>query len=112
FFVSEFLKFLHANEWIVFDYARGRWQWALSQIRAQKSTDNVVELLTGRVQQLGGATQAILELAACIGHQFDLDTLAVVSGKTRPETATDLRAALVEGLVLPLAETYPLMELD
>src|SRR6185436_20442116 len=102
FFVAEFLKFLHAHEWIVFDPAQGRWRWALSQIRAQQSTDNVVELLTVRVQQLGPATQTMLELAACIGNQFDLDMLAVVGaeGKTRPETATDLRAALVEGLIL------------
>ncbi|MEM1170702.1 MAG: hypothetical protein AAGJ08_16870 [Cyanobacteria bacterium P01_H01_bin.35] len=45
-------------------------------------------------------------LAACIGNQFDLETLATVSVRSSTETATDLWKALKEGFVIPINEVY------
>jgi len=51
------------------------WQWNLAEIEAQDITDNVVELLLRQLQKLSEATQQILSIAACVGSEFDLETL-------------------------------------
>ncbi len=106
FFMGEFLKTLYIEELLNFNPEQGRWQWDIAQIQARNITDNVVELMTEKVHKLSEKTQDILKLAACIGNQFALETLAIVSEKNVQETKADLWDALAEGLVLALEKTY------
>ena len=92
--------------------SQGGWQWNLEQIQARNITDNVVELMAGKVQKLPHSTQQALKLAACMGNQFDLQTLAIVCEKSPQQIAADLWAAVAEGLILPLSDAYKLIELD
>ncbi|KYC35042.1 hypothetical protein WA1_09915 [Scytonema hofmannii PCC 7110] len=62
--------------------------------------------MASQLQKLPPATQNVLKLAACIGNQFDLATLAIVSEQTELEIATILWKALQEGLVIPLNQVY------
>jgi histidine kinase len=39
-------------------------------------TANVIELLVSRIHRFRPETQEVLEVAACIGHRFDLETPA------------------------------------
>ncbi|MBD1811367.1 AAA family ATPase [Microcoleus vaginatus DQ-U2] len=112
FFINEFLKSLHSEAWLYFNYESQKWQWDLEQIKAQPLTDNVLDLTSKNVKKLPTATQAVLKLAACIGNQFDLKTLAIIYEKPLQETATDLRSALQSGLIIPLSHAYQLAELD
>jgi len=106
FFMGEFLKTLYVEELLNFNHQQGRWQWDLAQIQARNITDNVVELTTEKVHKLSEKTQEALKLAACIGNQFDLETLAIVSEKDAQKTEADLWEALAEGLVLALEKAY------
>ncbi|HEY9600216.1 MAG TPA: AAA family ATPase [Allocoleopsis sp.] len=92
--------------------SKAGWQWNLEQIQARNITDNVVELMAGKVQKLPHSTQQALKLAACMGNQFDLQTLAIVCEKSPQQIATDLWAAMAEGLILPLSDAYKLIEFD
>jgi predicted ATPase len=112
FFINEFLKSLHSEAWLDFNYQSQKWQWDLEQIKAQPLTDNVLELTSKNLKKLPKATQAVLKLAACVGNQFDLKTLAIIYEKSLQETATDLRSALQSGLIVPLSRDYQLAELD
>jgi predicted ATPase/class 3 adenylate cyclase len=112
FFFSEFLKSLSDEGLLTFDVHLGTWQWDLAQIEKQDFTDNVVDLMTNKVQRLPAATQQVLKLAACIGNQFDLQTLAIVNQKSLQETASDLWQGLFEGLILPLDEDYKVFSVD
>ncbi|WP_445240617.1 AAA family ATPase [Microcoleus vaginatus] len=112
FFINEFLKSLHSEAWLYFNYESQKWQWDLEQIKAQPITDNVLDLTSKNVKKLPTATQAVLKLAACVGNQFDLKTLAIIYEKSLQETATDLRSALQSGLIIPLSHAYQLAELD
>ncbi|MEG3853908.1 AAA family ATPase [Microcoleus sp. Z1_C4] len=81
---------------------QGSWQWDLEEIQARNFTDNVVELMAGKIQQLSEKTQETLKIAACIGNLFDLKTLASLCEKSVGQTADDLYAALAENLVVLL----------
>jgi predicted ATPase len=106
FFVTQFLKGLYEDEWIVFNGDLGSWQCDLTKVQELALTDDVVEFMATRLHKLPAETQEILKLAACIGNQFDLETLAIAGDRPSEEVATALWHSLGLGLVLPLGETY------
>jgi predicted ATPase/GAF domain-containing protein/DNA-binding response OmpR family regulator len=110
FFINEFLKFLDEKEFIQFDACRGKWHWDLEKIQAAQITGNVVDLMSSKIQQLPEAAQQVLELAACIGNQFDLNTLSVVCEKSLISTASELWQAMELGLILPIGNGYKLLD--
>ncbi|MFT6122426.1 MAG: putative ATPase/signal transduction histidine kinase [Oleiphilaceae bacterium] len=100
FFVNEFLKTLYSEKLLDFDLRQQQWCWSLDEIKAQAITNNVVELMLSKMQQLPTVTQHILQLASCIGSQFDLQTLSIISEQSMSETVRQLWPALKEGLLL------------
>ncbi len=106
FFATQFLKALYEGEWISFNWELGYWQCDLVSVRQLALTDDVVEFMATQLQKLPVPTQEVLKLAACIGNQFDLATLAIASDASETETATGLWKALQEGLVLPTNDIY------
>ncbi|MBD2578035.1 ATP-binding sensor histidine kinase [Oscillatoria sp. FACHB-1406] len=106
FFINQFLKASYEEGWIRFQPELKRWQYNPIGIRQVASSDNVMEFLGQQLQKLPALTQEVLKLAACIGNQFDLETLAIVCEQSPVETATDLWRALEEELVLPQSEGY------
>ncbi len=111
FFATQFLKGLHDDAQIIFNREQGYWQCDLTAIQAFALTDNVVEFMTARLHKLPEATQDILKLAACLGNQFELSTLAAVCERADFEIAADLWKVLQEGLVLPLSKTYTFFQM-
>jgi PAS domain S-box-containing protein len=107
FFVKEFLKTLHAEHLITFDFERLGWQWDIAQIEATSITDNVVELMVGKLKKLPSNTQEVLRLSACIGTEFDLDTLSIICDRSPAEVFSELTPALDSGLILPTSELNP-----
>ncbi|MBD1870501.1 AAA family ATPase, partial [Cyanobacteria bacterium FACHB-471] len=113
FFVGEFLKLLYGENLLTFDAQQLSWQWNLAEIEAQDITDNVVELLLRQLQKLPEATQQNLCIAACVGAEFDLETLAfsaernsegTVCKKSPKAIFQDLLAAIQAGLIQPLSD--------
>ena len=103
FFVNEFLESLHAEKHLTFNFQSNRWEWNVARIRSLDTTDNVVELLIRRVQNLKEETQRVLQAAACIGNQFDTDVLSIALGKSQKEISIEIRDALESGLIIPLS---------
>ncbi|MBD2248691.1 serine/threonine-protein kinase PknK, partial [Nostoc sp. FACHB-888] len=104
FFVGEFLKLLYGENLLTFDAQQLSWQWNLAEIEAQDITANVVELLLRQLQKLPSATQQVLSIAACVGSEFDLETLAIVCEKSPKAIFQDLLEAIQAGLIQPLSE--------
>ena len=113
FFTTQLLKSLYEDGLIAFyppsvpkgGIERG-WKCDLVKLRTLTLTDDVVDFMALQLQKLATETQNVLKLAACIGNQFDLETLAIVYEKSATETASDLWKALQEGLILPQSEVY------
>ena len=106
FFSTQFLQGLHQSGYIVFDTESGFWQCDLARVKQAALTDDVVQFIVGRLQTLAPKAQDVLKMAACIGNQFDLATLAVVCEQSQEDVAADLWQALQEGLVIPESASY------
>ena len=106
FFTTQFLTGLYEDGLIKFNFEIGYWECDIIQVKELALTDDVVEFMTTQLQKLPIETQEILKLAACIGNQFDLATLSVVSEQSKKDAAAALWKALHSGLILPQSEVY------
>ena len=102
FFVTQFVKTLHQEGLVAFDYSASHWHFDLARIRRMDITDNVVDLMAAKIRKLPAPSQEVLKLAACIGNRFALAVLSTVSAKAPEATAGDLWGAVEQGLVVPL----------
>ena len=103
FFVREFLKMLYTKELLNFDPSLGRWVWDLEAIASLGMTNNVVDLMLAKLRKESPQTQKALSLAACIGAEFDLQTLAFVCERSPQEVFAELENAIDSDLIIPLS---------
>ncbi|MEL7352550.1 MAG: AAA family ATPase [Cyanobacteria bacterium P01_A01_bin.116] len=106
FFTTQFLKSLHEDGYIRFNQHARYWECDITQVNALACTDDVVEFMAQQLQKMPAQTQHSLQLAACIGNRFDLETLAVAADQSYTETAEALWQGLQEGLIIPQSEVY------
>lgn len=106
FFALEFLRAVHDRGGLSFDTRRGAWRCDEEKLRALAITDNVVELMTGRLQGLAAASLDLLSTASCLGAEFSLQDLADAAGSPAPEVARGLDEALRLGLLQPTHASY------
>ena len=110
FFVHQFLKSLYKDEIIKFNFEEYNWQCDIAEVRQLALTDDVVEFTALQIQRFPQYTQDVLKLAACIGNEFDLRTLAIINQKSEIDTASEFWPALKEGIAFPKNENYKLAQ--
>jgi PAS domain S-box-containing protein len=106
FFVVQFITALVDEALVAFDYAAARWCWDIGRIDAKGFTDNVVDLLVGKLNRLPVHTQEVLKQFACLGNVADTATLATVRGTSKEETTAELWKAVHAGFVVRLNDGY------
>lgn len=112
FFTTQFLNSLYYERLLEYDLDMGYWQCDIAKVKALTISDNVVEFMASQLQKLPLHAREVLKLAACIGHQFDLETLSIVREKSPTDTAAELWKVLQSGLVLPISEVYKFFQDD
>ncbi|MEG4031777.1 MULTISPECIES: serine/threonine-protein kinase PknK, partial [unclassified Microcoleus] len=104
FFVNQFLKTLYQENLLKFNFHERNWDWNISEIESVGITDNVIELMIGKLKRLPPSTQQVLRLAACVGNSFDLNTLSIINEKSLGATFQELLPAIQEGLILTTSD--------
>ncbi|WP_405512982.1 AAA family ATPase [Spirosoma sp. KNUC1025] len=104
FFARQCLLTLYENGAIYFVPEQQRWAYTLDQVYQVAISDNVVDFMAGLIRKLPAGVQNLLKLAACIGNQFDLTTLGLVSEQDIEITTAQLAIALQQGLVIPVQD--------
>ncbi len=105
FFTIQFLTALAEEGLLTFDHPKGRWTWDLGRIRAKGFTDNVVDLMLGKLNRLQVDTQAALRLLACLGNASTA-TLTLVHDGTEEALHTAFWEAVRAGLVFRHEDAY------
>ena len=103
FFVVQFISSLAAEGLLAFDHQAQRWFWDLDRIHATGYTDNVVDLMIGKLARLPDETRKALQEFACLGNVADIATFAIILGTSEDE----VHAAMWEAVRLELVERLP-----
>jgi PAS domain S-box-containing protein len=90
FFAIQFITALAEENFLNFDHGAGRWSWDLNRIQEKGYTDNVADLMVGRLSCLAIETQKALQEFACLGNSTAISTLSMVHGTSEEELASDL----------------------
>ena len=105
-FAIQFFTALAEEGLLAFDSVIRAWQWNMDRIRARSYTDNVVDLMVGRLKRFSVTTQDVLKEFACLGNVVDIAMLALVHGKTEQVTRAALWEAVRTGLVFHQESAY------
>jgi PAS domain S-box-containing protein len=106
FFVIQFLTTLYQEGVLTYDQRKLHWMWDLAAIQGQGFTDNVVELMVGKLKRFSAATQQALRLAACLGHRATAASLALICEWPEEQLHAALEEAVDAGLLLYLDGSY------
>ncbi|HEX8783045.1 MAG TPA: AAA family ATPase, partial [Steroidobacteraceae bacterium] len=106
FFANQFLSALADEGLVAFDAAAGEWSWDLARIRAKGYTENVVELMVGKLGLLPAETQAALQQLACLGNAAKTAMLSTVLATSEDLVHAALWEAARHDLVERLDGSY------
>jgi PAS domain S-box-containing protein len=106
FFAMQFFTALAEEGLLRLDPDSSAWIWDLARIRTRGYTDNVVDLMVGKLKRLSAATQDALQRLACLGNVVEIATLSLVFGQSEDEIHTSFLEAARTGLILRLEDSY------
>jgi PAS domain S-box-containing protein len=108
FFAIQFLSGLVEEGLLTFDHDAGRWCWDLGRTHAKAYTDNVVDLMVGKLSRLAPETQTALQQLACLGNVAEVGMLSTVLETSEERVHADLWAAVRLEMVERLDGSYRL----
>ncbi len=106
FFATQFFTGLAEEKLLAFDPVAPAWQWDINRIRGKNYTDNVVDLMAGKLKRFSAITQEALKQLACLGNVAEIATLTLVHGETEEALHAALWEAVHAGLVFREDSAY------
>src|SRR5712671_6757418 len=106
FFALQFISALAEQGLLRFDHDAARWRWEVDRLHAKGYTDNVVDLMVGKLAPPPTETQAALQQFACLGNIAEITMLSIVLGKSNEDVRLDLWDAVRLELVEHLEGSY------
>ncbi|HEX8788493.1 MAG TPA: AAA family ATPase [Telluria sp.] len=112
FFVRRLLHLMHAQGLVRFDADAQRWSWDESEIERAPISDNVLDVMVLAIDSLPPQAKHLLEVGACIGHRFDLATLAELTDLAPAALIDQLWPAIEDGLLVQMRDGFQLLGAD
>jgi hypothetical protein len=89
FFAIQFISALAEEGLLRFDHDAAGWHWELDRVYAKGYTDNVVDLMVGKLSRLPLETQAALQQLACLGNAAEITMLSIVLSKSNEDVGSE-----------------------
>jgi PAS domain S-box-containing protein len=105
FFAIQFISALAEEGLLTFDRTTAQWVWHLDRIRTRGHTDNVVDLLVGKLSRLPTRTQEALRELACFGNSAEFTLLRVIY-RDSEEMHSQLWEAVRTGFIFRSEDSY------
>src|SRR6202011_3262389 len=102
----QFFTALAEEGLLSFDPFVPAWQWDMNRIHAKSYTDNVVDLMAGKLKRFSATAQEAMKQLACLGNVAEVATLALVHGETEEAMHAALWEAVHAGVVFREDSTY------
>ena len=109
-FVIQFFKSLYDEGLLKYSLSSRRWQWDAEKISEKAVADTVAEIMTGKMLRYPEEVLMSLKLAACLGHEFDVNTLDLLGSDNHGSPSTEhaneltmsdnLEIAVLDGLLI------------
>ena len=106
FFAIQFLSSLAEEGLLAFDHDAVRWSWDLERIHAKRYTDNVVELMVGKLTRLPAEAQKALQLLACLGNIAEMGMITAILEASPAQVEAALWQAVSQELVTLSGDKY------
>ncbi|SED35510.1 trifunctional serine/threonine-protein kinase/ATP-binding protein/sensor histidine kinase [Bradyrhizobium erythrophlei] len=106
FFTIQFMSALFEEGLLAFDHVKGRWDWDLNRIHATGHTDNVVDLMVGKLSRLSIGAQKALQQLACLGNSADFAMLSLIYQGANEEMHSQLWEAVQTGFIFRSDDSY------
>src|SRR5262249_22556243 len=106
FFAIQFISELADEGLLAFDHGEKQWSWDLNRIHAKRYTDNVVDLMVGKLSRLPQATQNALQQLACLGNSAEFATVRMAYQDSNEEIHGQLWEAARAGLIFRSEDSY------
>ncbi|WP_426537316.1 AAA family ATPase [Bradyrhizobium sp. McL0615] len=106
FFAIQFLSSLAEEALLTFDHDCAGWSWDIDRIHAKGYTDNVVDLMVGKLSRLPAETQTAVQFMACLGSAAEVATISIVFETPEEQVHAMLWPAVRQELVERLPGAY------
>ena len=106
FFAIQFFSALADQSLLTFDHGEGRWSWDLDRIHAEGYTDNVADLMVGKLNRLPVETQNALKQLACLGNSAEFAMLRMFYQDSNEEMHARLWDGVRAGLIFRTDNSY------
>jgi PAS domain S-box-containing protein len=106
FFAIQFFTALAEEGLLALDHVTPAWRWDMECIRGKNFTDNIVDLMAGKLKRLPAPTQDVLKQLACLGHGTEIATLTLVHQGKEATVHEALWEAVRAGLVVHQGSAY------
>jgi predicted ATPase len=106
FFTIQFIETLADEALLTLDYGAARWSWDVEEIHAKGYTDNVVDLMVGKLSRLPLETQRALQHFACLGNSTEFTMLQMVHHGANEDLHEHLGEAVRAGLIFRSDASY------
>jgi predicted ATPase/signal transduction histidine kinase len=106
FFAIQFFSALADQALLTFDHGEGRWTWDLGRIHAEGYTDNVADLMVGKLNRLPVESQNALKQFACLGNSAEFAMLRMFYQDSNEVMHAQLWEGVRAGLIFRSEGSY------
>jgi PAS domain S-box-containing protein len=106
FFLIQFIYALTQEALLVFDHEKAMWTWDLRGIHSKGYTENIGDLMVGKLRGLSDEERRTLLELACLGNSAGVTALALVHGTSEQQIHEDLGRAVRLNLIQRLDNSY------